>query len=146
LEIDEEFPVIRAKRRPALLVTSPPPEINVANIRGGERINQGLCLAAPLFSLSSEEGKTKFHTELINRVRKLLYPHLFFIPRFEEAGIKDSFCRLDRIASSFVSHMAPEDLCLAGEACELFFSQLSFYIGGDSGQFYKTAFQLFNQK
>ena len=144
LEINEEFMVIRAKPRPAVILTPPPPEIPIRKIRRGRRINLDLCLLAPLFSVVDEKGKQKYPSEFIDRVRRLEYNHLFFMPGNYEKNLRDSIVRFDRIFSLYKNHLKPIDLRLEGEACRLFFDQLrSFLIGGENG-LYEKAYSLIN--
>jgi len=145
LEIDEEFIVIKAKKRPAILITLPPPEVQLSVIRGGGKVNLKLCLLAPLFSIENAEGKTKYNLEFVNRVRKLQYPHFFFIPEYAETNIRNSLCRFDRIFSTFRTHLEPKDLCLTGEASDIFFSQLQSYLTGTIEGSYQVAYETLNQ-
>ena len=143
LEINEEFIVIRAKLRPAILMTLPPPEIRLPAIRGGGKVDLKLCLLAPLFSLEDPDGKAKYNSEFVDRIRQLKYPHLFFLPKYNQ--IRHSLCRFDRIFSMFKSHLEPEDLCLTGEAFDIFFSQLQCYLTDTIEGDYKIAYETINE-
>ncbi len=144
LEINEEFLVVRTKKRPGILVTLPPPEIEVATIRGGGKINLNLSLLAPLFSLEDSYGNAKYHSDFVNRTRKLLYPHLFFLPKKESSRLKDSLCRFDRIFAAYTNHMEPVDLCLKKDILGTFMSQFTCFVNEDSNGDYKTVFDLLN--
>jgi hypothetical protein len=145
LEVNEEFIVIRAKRRPAIIITLPPPEISITPIRGGRKVNLKLCLLAPVFSLEDIHGNAKYPPDLVNRVRKLEYPHFFFLPACYQAGIRNSLCRFDRIFSIFVTHLEPVNLCLIGEAFDIFFSQLKCYLTGTIEGDFEVAYELLNR-
>lgn len=126
LEIDEEFLVVRAKMRPIILVTPTPYEIDIKPVRGGGKINRNNCLVAPLYSIYDSEGLEKYPTAFIDRIRKLEFPNLFFIPQKEP--IKHSICRLDSLLSITWTKLEAIDLMLGEETLKLFFQQLDFFL------------------
>ena len=144
LEIDEEFIVIRAKWRPAILITPPPAKISVPPIRRGGKVNLKLCLLAPLFSLEDKHGNAKYSSEFVNRIRKLEYSHLFFLPEHEHRNIRNSLCRFDRIFSNYYTHLDLIDLYLSGEALDIFISQIKCYLTGIIEGDYKVAHETLN--
>jgi hypothetical protein len=144
LEVDEEFIVIRSKRRPAIIITPPPPKISVEQIRKGGKVNLNLCLLAPLFSLEDKDGNAKYSQQFVNRIRKLKYQHFFFLPAHNQRQIRNSLCRFDRIFSNYDAHLDPVDLCLCGEAFDIFFSQIKSYLTGSTEGSYKIAYETLN--
>jgi len=144
LEINEEFIVIRAKRRPAVLITPPPSKISVPTVRRGGKVNLKLCLLAPLFSLEDKYGNAKYSSEFVNRVRKLKYSHLFFLPKHKQTNIRNSLCRFDRIFSNYDTHLDLMDLYLSGEALDIFISQIKCYLAGIIEGNYKVAYETLN--
>ena len=69
LEIDEEFIVVTAKKRPVILISPVPARIEAPKIRRGGKINLNLCLVAPLYSVEDIEGRAKYGNEFVDRVR-----------------------------------------------------------------------------
>lgn len=145
LATNEKFIVVKAKPRPAIIITLPTSEISIKDIRGGGKINLDLILIAPLFSLEGENDKAKYPEEFVNRVRRIKYPHLFFLPKYEQLDIKNSLCRFDRISPAYLTHLEPEDLCLNKEVFDIFFSQLQCYLTDTIEGDYKTAYELLNE-
>lgn len=144
LSLREEFIVVKAKLRPAVVIALPPAKIPIKDIRGGGKMNLDLILLAPLFTIEDDYGKAKYPEEFVNRVRRLMYPHLFFLPEHEQLNIKHSLCRFDRISPAYLTHLEPEDLCLTGEASDVFFSQLQCYLSDNIEGDYKSAYELLN--
>ncbi|OIN95909.1 hypothetical protein AUJ66_07965 [Candidatus Desantisbacteria bacterium CG1_02_38_46] len=129
LETNEEFIVVKSKKRPVILISPPLQDIKINEVRGGGKINRRLCIIAPLYSVENKEGKTKFPIEFIEKVRCLEYPQFFFIPACA-GGIKNSFCRLDSIQACFWSHLEPCDLRLKDYVLQIFSGQLEYYTTG----------------
>jgi len=127
LEAYEEFVVIRAKRRPVVLVVPDPPPVQIPTLPGGGRINRHLCLVAPCFGVSDALGRRKFPVTFIDRVRKLEFPHFMFLP--QEAGVldKDSLLRLDSLQASFHNHLEPWEWRLADDALSILKGQVTFF-------------------
>ena len=127
LEINEEFIVARAKKRPVILIAMPE-KINIRSFRGGGKIHKNVCLVAPLFGVEGIDGKAKFPDEFINRIRSMEYPHLFFVP--EDAGglIRHSICRLDSIQATFAPHLEYTSLSLSNEAIDVICGQIEFFM------------------
>jgi hypothetical protein len=96
LETNEEFLVIRAKRRPVLLVQ---PEISLAGIdnRGYRgRIERRRCLVAQVFGLAdTKTGQAQFSPPFMGRVRKMEFPQFMFLPQKPGLLEVDSLLRLD---------------------------------------------------
>jgi len=106
LKANEEFLVIRAKRRPVILLR---PEMSLPNniIRGhGKRLANRRCLVAQVFSLmNTTTGDAKFSEEFVSRVRLLEYPQFMFLPRKTGVLEVDSLLRLDECQSVFTPHL-----------------------------------------
>ena len=128
LEIDEEFVVITAKRRPAILISPVPEKVEISEIRGGGKINLNLCLIAPLYSVEDIDGKAKYRMKFIDRMRKLEFPHLFFTPENNLKGLRNSICRLDRLQASFANQMEAIDLKLSKDVLNVFKGQTEFFM------------------
>lgn len=140
LQINEEFPVMIAKRRPVILVSPVPERIEISEVRGGGKINLNLCLAVPLYRVEDVDGRAKYRTEFIDRIRKLEFPHLSFVPENKSKGIKNSICRLDRTQACFANQMDAINLKLSREVLGVFNGQIEFFMTeryGDDFQVYR---------
>src|SRR3972149_5488697 len=127
LEINEEFVVARAKKRPVILITPTPERINIRALRGG-RIHKNVCLVAPLYSVEGVDGKAKFPEDFVNRIRNMEYRHLFFIPEDSGGQIRHSICRLDSMQAIFAPHLESTDLCLSAEVIDILCGQIEFFM------------------
>ena len=133
LKSREEFLVIRAKRRPVVLVQSVPP------ITGGEnrgykgKFARPLCLVAQAYSIADKPtGQTKFVPGLVDRVRLMEFPQIMFLPALPGALDGDGMLRLDQLQSVFVPHMEATQYCLSDEVQEILKCQLQYLITGEA--------------
>jgi hypothetical protein len=135
LEPYEEFPVIRAKVRPVILLVPDPPEIAAQEIRGGGRVNRHLCLVAPCYSVVDRMGKAKYSATFLERVCQLEFPQFLFLPKTACLD-NDSLCRLDSIQHVFHNQLRPEQWTLANDGRKILSGQLTFlFTGAYDGQF-----------
>ncbi len=131
LETNEEFLVIRAKWRPVLLVQ---PEIGLSEIdsRGYRgRVHRRRCLVAQIFGLAdTKTGQAQFAASFVDRVRRMEFPQLLFLPR--RAGVLevDSLLRLDELQSVFTPHLQPTEYCLGDEVIDILRGQIAFLVAG----------------
>lgn len=130
LEVDEEFIVTRAKKRPVILLTHPPESISIAPVRSKDKLHRNLCLAAPLYSVATADGTAKYPAEFINRVRQLEYPNLFFIPSYP-GQLRHSICRLESMQTVYPSHLEPTDLRLSEDVLNIFLGQVNYFMTGN---------------
>jgi hypothetical protein len=130
LETDEEFPVVRAKRRPVVVVRGSPVDIQVASLQGGSKINWPLTTVLPIFSLVRKDESAKFPTEFVERLMKLEYPEFFFLPECPGVLSRDSFARLSRMTPAHPSHLVPSQWKLSDEAIEILLGNSRFSFGG----------------
>ena len=137
LEVDEEFIVTRAKRRPVILLTHPPDSIGIAPVRSKDKLHRNLCLATPLYSVVTADGTAKYPTEFINRVRKLEYPNLFFVPA-QGGHLRHSICRLESMQAVCPSHLEATDLRLSDDVLKVFLGQANYYMTGNYEGDYQT--------
>jgi len=117
LETNEEFIVVRAKRRPVLLVIpeAPPWGIDSRGFRG--KVQRRRCIVAQIFGLADARTReAQFSTSFVNRVRKMEFPELVFLP--ERPGLLevDSILRLDELQSVFTPHLEPTQYSFGDEA------------------------------
>jgi len=138
LEPYEEFPVVRAKFRPVILLVPDPTEIGIRDIRGGGRINRHLCLVAPCYSVVDGMNKPKYQREFVDRVRLLEFPQFMFLP--ESACIqKDSLLRLDSVQHIFHNELEATPWALSEDIRKILCGQMGFLFTGAYDGEYKIA-------
>jgi hypothetical protein len=80
------------------------------------KIQRRRTLVAQVFSLADSVTKApQFNPAFIDRVRKMEFPQLMFLP--EKAGVfeMDSMLRLDEVQSIFVPQLEARQFCLGDE-------------------------------
>jgi hypothetical protein len=131
LETNEEFIVVRAKRRPIVLVRPETPSwgIDPQGYRG--KIQRRRCLVAQIYGLAdTQTGQSQFPQTLIDKVRKMEYPELMFLP--QRAGLLevDSLLRLDELQTVFTPHLASTGFALHDEVISILCGQLQMIFTG----------------
>jgi hypothetical protein len=143
LEYNEEFPVVRAKYRPVVLLVPCPQEIAIKDVRGGGKINRHLCLVSPCYSVADRAGKAKFRQEFLDKVRILEYPHFMFLPK-SACLTNDSLLRLDSIQHVFHNELEPTQWRLCDELMEILRGQLTYLmtkVYGGAYAYYRNELQ-----
>jgi hypothetical protein len=131
LETNEEFLVIRAKRRPVLLVQPeiPLPEIENRGFRG--RVQRRRCLVAQVFGLAeTKTGRAQFSPSFVDRVRKMEFPQFMFLPKNAGFLEVDSLLRLDELQSVFAPHLEATQYSMGDEVVKILRGQIAFLIAG----------------
>jgi len=141
LKIDEEFPVVRAKRRPVILVAPSPTKAEEREIRQGGKVNLNLCIVAPLYSVADKDGFRKYNEDFVDRIRKLEFPHLLFIPENSDKQIRHSICRLDCLQACFANQLEAIDISLSEEVLTVVLGQVNFYSTGK----YEGNYQIYRE-
>ena len=127
LETNEEFIVVRAKIRPVILIQTELPLAGVDNRGYRGRVQRRRTLVAQVFGLAdSITREPQFNPAFIDRVRKMEFPQLMFLP--EHAGVfaVDSLLRLDEVQSIFVPHLEARQFCLGDDVTGILRHQLAF--------------------
>jgi hypothetical protein len=106
LETNEEFIVIRAKRRPVILMQGGS-SLNESDNKGFRgRLQRRRCLVAQVYGLSDVvTERMEFNPALIDRVRRMEFPELMFLPKRSGFLEVDSMLRLDEMQSVFSGHI-----------------------------------------
>jgi hypothetical protein len=132
----EEFPVIRAKCRPVILLALDPPAIAVRpDIM---KLDKHLCLVAPCYSVVDPMGKTKIDLSLLDRVRRLEFPQFLFLPKVAALD-NDSLLRLDSIQHTYRTHLEPAQYRLSTEVWRIVCGQLDCIFSGICAGEFKVA-------
>lgn len=129
LEVNEEFPVIRAKKRPVILFT-PVPSPSPTFVAQDHVLHKKVALVAPLYGVLKATGEAKFRQETIDRVRKLEFLHLLYLPPFVGGLAKPSLVRLDTLQPAFLSHLEPLNARLADDVIALLQSMVQGMVTG----------------
>jgi hypothetical protein len=129
LKTTEEFVVVRAKRRPVILIQKLPPLAGLDNRGFRGTIHRKRCLVAPTFSLlDAATGQTKFNPTILERMRRLEFPELLFLPQYSGVIKVDSMLRLDDMHSAFVSHLEPTQYALGDGVQNILKGQLEYLL------------------
>lgn len=136
LETNEEFLVIRAKHRPVLLVMPEMPmHADNKGFRG--KVQRHLCLVGQVFGLADTKTKAaEFNPAFIERVRKMEFPQLMFLPARVGALDVDSILRLDELQSVFTPNLEPTRIGLGRDVVEVLRGQLAYLIAGTGPSMY----------
>jgi len=126
LETNEEFLVVRAKIRPVVMIQPElpiPPTVN-RGFRG--RVHRNRCTVAQVFGLADPlTGRAEFSPVFVDRVRKMEYPQLMFLPK-RAAFEVDSLLRLDELQSVFTPHLDPTEFALADDVSAILLDQVQY--------------------
>lgn len=129
LETNEEFLVIRAKRRPVMLIMPETPQFGVDNRGYRGKVQRRLCLVAQIFGLADRKtGREEFNPAFVERVRKMEFPQLMFLPAYPGILDIDSLLRLDELQSVFTPNLEPTRLALGDELTKVLRGQLQFLL------------------
>ena len=129
LETNEEFIVIRAKRRPVMLLQQEAAVENADNAGYRGRFQRHLALAGLIFGLSdAKTGRLEFSPSIVERVRRMEFPELLFLPKMPGILEVDSMLRLDETQSVFRANLAPTQFALSEDLCEILRHQFQFLI------------------
>jgi hypothetical protein len=126
LEAEEEFVVLRAKKRPVIVLSS---KTEPWKRRDG-RIRTQCVLVAPMYSFRETDG-----LDWKLRIRALAYHELFYLPGNETLGINESFVRFDRAHIVPSGWLKGKRVCLHPDALELLTEWFLFYLTGELDEF-----------
>ena len=146
LETNEEFLVIRAKRRPVVLLQPENTLSNEDNVGFRGKVNRRLCLVAQVFGLADvKTGREEFSPAFVDRVRRMEFPELMFLPKCPGFLEVDSMLRLDGVQSVFVPHLEATSLALSAEVRDVLKQQFQLVLTGESPDGYTDLRELLLQ-
>ena len=131
LETNEEFLVMRAKVRPILLIFPEAPPITVDNRGYRGKVQRRLCTVAQIYGLADPRtDHAEFSPSFVDRVRKMEFPQLMFLPK--KAGLfeVDSLLRLDELQSVFTPHLDSTSFSLQDDLMAVLRGQLQYLFTG----------------
>ena len=143
LEAYEEFPIVRAKQRPVILLAA---DAALINLRPDHmKLDKHLCLVAPCYGIEDGMGIPKIQEPILERIRCLEFPQFFFLSH-AAAMEKDSLLRLDSVFHTYRGHLEPTQWQLSSEAWDIIRGQLEYILFGTIREKYKIARQMLQGK
>lgn len=131
LETNEEFLVVRAKMRPIVLVMPEPSPLGVDNKGYRGKVQRHLCLVGQVFGLvDAKTNRAEFNPSFVERVRKMEFPQLMFLPARPGFLEVDSLLRLDELQSIFTANLDPTQLALGDDVASILKGQLQYLVTG----------------
>lgn len=132
LDSHEEFIVIKAKIRPVILLIPECPIDEPRTPGFRSKIWRPLCLVGQVFGLSDpNSGIAGFSPTFVERIRKMGFPQLMFLPRHAGLFAVDSILRLDECQSVFTKQLTHSGFALTEDLKRLLQSQLAFMLTGE---------------
>ena len=133
LQKSEEFVVQRFKLRKAIIYST---GIEMPGLRAGDlqRLRvwfQRCFLVLPIYTLETEQKQPKYPARFLERVKAYAYPHLFYLPRAEEFGMRESVLRFDRMQVVPKDFMRTAGVHLSEDAAVPLEEWLKFYVFGE---------------
>lgn len=122
LEHDEEFLVIKAKRRKFIILSSAPIPSEITR----NRLHEKGAACVPLYSFQDSDTP-----EFCSRVKKLEYPWWVYMPDMKSHNIKEGFARLERLQVISEYIMEPTQTALTDDALFLVSEWLRYYLTGN---------------
>jgi hypothetical protein len=137
LRTDEEFPVVRSKKRPVIVVSGGAPDRGLRKSRAATAY-QDLSIVVPVFSLQDEAtGALKLAQADIDNMRLLKYPEFFYLPR-ERPFTVIGAAQLARMTSVPTAYLERTSYRLAKLPRELFTDAVRWVLFREDGQTYAT--------
>lgn len=142
LETHEEFLVVKAKRRPVIMLSPAQGNPAMRGLRQGGKIYRPMCAVGPVFSLLDRStGKLKYPSEFIERMRRMNYPEFFFLPPGGPVR-RPSYVRLAEIHAVNQPHLEPENYKLQPEVLSILLGQVGFLLTGE----YQGKYQIYREQ
>ncbi len=109
--------------------------VNNFGYRG--KIQRKRSLIAPMFGLADPKtGALEFNPEWIDRIRKMEFPQLVFLPRTPGLLEVDSIARLDELQSVFTPHLDPTQFALGDEMQKILIGQIQLFFASVGPNYY----------
>ncbi len=137
LETNEEFVVVKAKKRPVLLIQPQAADLPVDNRGFKGKVQRKKSLVAPIYGLAEPKtGSPDFNPLFVDRIRKMEFPQLLFLPKHPALLEVDSIARLDELQSAFTPHMEPTAFALSDEMQEILHGQIQLFVANLGPSYY----------
>lgn len=125
LRADEAFVVLKAKRRPVIIMSSHP---EVWTYRSGQR-REEVFLVIPMFSF--EEDPVEFKL----RMKALSYRELFYLAEDAVLGMEEGFARFDRSHVVAKKWLRRRGVRLSADALDVMTEWFNFFLTGKASDF-----------
>lgn len=138
LKHDEEFLVLRAKKRPVMLIQPPDGALTgLPKATGDLKLVRQLCVVAPVFSIVDEAGDSKLNATVRDRIRGLQYPQFVMLPSGSGGPLqRDSVMRFDELQSVAINQLEHTGFSLTPEVLDVVRAQAAFFLTGTGGDIY----------
>lgn len=135
LKHDEEFLVLRAKKRPVMLIQPPDGGLTgLPKTTGDLKLERHLCIVAPVFSIVDEVGSSKMNAEVRDRIRLLQYPQFVMLPGGGGGPLqRDSIMRFDELQSVAINQLEHTGFSPVTEVLDVVRAQAAFFLTGTGG-------------
>jgi hypothetical protein len=101
------------------------------------RVQRRLCLVGQVFGLADPKtGREEFNRTFVERVRRMEFPQLLFLPARPGLLEVDSLLRLDELQSVFTPNLGPTQHALGDELAPVLRGQLQYLLSGAGPSFY----------
>jgi hypothetical protein len=124
LSIQEEFSVVRAKRRPVVLIKLADGVSGTDT--GSSFATRLLPMVIPLYGVQDDMGRQKCPASFLERVQRLEFPEFFFLPADGAAVQKDSLLPLFRMTQAFDGRLEPRQWKLSDSLLRVLMGQIGF--------------------
>jgi hypothetical protein len=145
LKAYEEFPVVRAKQRPVIVLIPQQEQIDLKENRGMMKVNKKTVTVAPCYGVVNEQNECKTDKSFLERVSNLEFPHFMFLPN-DACMSKDSLLRLDAMFPAFHPHLEPKQYALAPDIVKILSGQLERHFKTGNGDAYVQAREILMSK
>ena len=126
IRANERAAIVRAKLRPVILIS------RVGTGRADSNRTQDECyLVAPVYSFAGDETRLSYSQTFIERVKAYEYWHLFYLPEYTPARIRESFVRLDRIQAIHKNLLEQMPVMLSDDVQDILQSWIRVFLGED---------------
>lgn len=131
LGVHEEFLVVRAKRRPVVLLQAESHTLDKLNKGFGRmKLQRHLCTVAQGFGLANARGDTRCDLALLDRIRALEFPQLMYLPKHSGLFDMDGLLKLDEMQSVFTGNLEATQYRLSDEAIDVLKDEVRFLLTG----------------
>jgi hypothetical protein len=134
LKTNEEFPVVRAKPRPVIVISPGAPDRGMKAARGARKVHQDLTIVVPAFTLANRvTGALKVPQADIDQIRLLRFPEFFYLPKeapFDTIGV----AKLTRLTSVPTAHLERCGYRLSIEPRTILRDAIGWLLFGEDGE------------
>jgi hypothetical protein len=135
LRAHEELLIQRAKKRPGIIISDRLDNFSeitaILRAQGKKHLQEDSLFVIPCYGIETLDNPFGFPSEMVIRIRCLLYRQFFYLPASSHTG--ESIARFDRVqvvVGKDRSAIEPLGLCLSEDVFTLFLSLFFYCISG----------------